>query len=255
MSVKSDEIEEERTRRRGSVTLTNDHGRSREPVRASAGQQEPDSAAGAKIRVPVTVREPSAVKSIADRESRADESDGRRHVAQTNVGVARALGEPEAVGAGGERSRSAGDRETRRRPEPDQAQGSGDPRRSESALRSSDPRHQTATPRRDERGRESGGEAAGLQSVEDHSTGRAVARPAPGLDVTDGAETASAAQSRSDSEAATAAAAATTYVVLDGREYRHAATIGTASQGYRDEHDRRETSAGEQFGFRCGSAA
>lgn len=68
-----DEIEEENPKRSGqrsSSHVKDDHGQSKESVRASAGQQEPDSAAAAKTRVPVTiVRGASADReSIADRE-------------------------------------------------------------------------------------------------------------------------------------------------------------------------------------------
>lgn len=148
------------------------------------------------------------------------------------------------MGAGGGRQRSAGDRETHRCP--DQAEGDDSSWRCEPALRSLYSRFRTEIPRWDKHGRESGGEAAGLQSVKDHSADRAAVFPATGIGDL------SAAQSRSDSEAATA-----TYPEHDDREHRYAATFRTASQGHRDEHNGREddASAGEQFGFRARSAA
>lgn len=233
--------------------MKDDHGRSGESVRACAGQQEPDSAASAKIRVSVTVvRDASDDESIADREPRTDGSDSRWHAAETPVSLAYALGESETVGAGGGRQRSAGGRETRRRPESNQVQGDSS-WRCESTLRSHYSRLRTEIPRWDEHGRESGGKAAGLQSVEDHSADRAAVRPATRIGAIDGDRSISAAQSRFNSEAATAA----TYPEHDDREHRYATTFGAASQGHRDEHNGREddASAGEQFGFRARSAA
>jgi len=183
--------------------VRDNHGRSGESVCASAGQQKPDSAASAKISVPVTiVRDASDDESIADREPRTDESDSRWHATETPVGLARALGESETVGTGGGRQRSAGGRETHRRSESHQAQGESS-WRCEPALRSFHSRFRTEIPRWHQHGRESGGEAAGLQSVQDHSADRAAVRPT-GIGTVDGDRSLPAAQSRSDSEAATA---------------------------------------------------
>lgn len=153
------------------------------------------------------------------------------------------------MGAGGGRQRPASGRETRRRrSESDQIQGSDT--RHEPVVRTHSHVREKIL-RRNEHEHEPERETAGLHRVEDRSADRTSARAATGAAYRITGTRQSAAQSRSDSEAAANDGRRDV-----GRKHRHAATIGAAGQGHRDGYYRSEDDAParEQFGFWTGGS-